>query len=626
MSEPPAVASTSPSPPACTILLIATWSGLVTGLVEGVAFLIFQNFGGLIDVPPEILSVTPLFDVLLFGGLGLTLVGVCRVSPRGGVQVAVCVCAFVAFVDWLAIGVSSRMHYAALVLLAAGLAVQLSRWVRAHESAVLRFWRLSMPWAAALAVLAGVAVQGGRWLRERNETTSLPAALPGAPNVVVIVVDTLRADHLSSYGYARATSPNLDRIAREGVVFENACSTSSYTLPSHASLLTGRYPYEHGVGWAAPRALFHSRYPTLGEVLRSRGYRTAAFSANLFWFTRSEGFGRGFIHFDDYFGSVADMAGRTLYGRAADKLVLPRLGFDDILGRKRAADVNRAALRWIGRDADTPFFVFLNYLDTHDPYLPPQPYRRKFSRWQKPGGVLNVHRGRGHPRLTRDQLQGEIDAYDGAIAYVDDQIAQLLAALQERGLADNTLLVITSDHGEAFGEHGMLLHDNSLYREVIHVPLVFRWPGHLPAGVRVGQPVTNAALPVTVMDVLGDSDSTFPGPSLRQLWDAPAMHRDWPYPLAEMAYEPWAQKTFPVSQGSIQSLVTPRWHYIRHRTLGVELYDWQSDPLEGHNLAASASLKTVVTELGGRLAAVPWPAAAPRSARQPISSRIARAR
>ena len=144
-------------------------------------------------------------------------------------------------------------------------------------------------------------------------------------NILVILVDTLRADHLSCYGYKRETSPHIDRIAHQGVLFENAFAPSSYTLPSHASLLTGLYPYEHGVEWDTPTTLFDAPYPILGDAFQSQGYRTAAFSANIYWFTRALGFGRGFIHFEDYFQSISDMIFRTLYGRVFEKFVLRKI-------------------------------------------------------------------------------------------------------------------------------------------------------------------------------------------------------------------------------------------------------------------------------------------------------------
>ena len=155
-----------------------------------------------------------------------------------------------------------------------------------------------------------------------------------------------------------------------------------------------------------------------------------------------------------------------------------------------------------------PFFVFLNYYDVHAPYIPPQPFRGQFSELEEPGGRISTDWGMDHiyMPMTPEQLQEEIDAYDGAIAYVDYHIAKLLAELETRGLVQNTLVVILSDHGESFGEHGLLEHHNSLYREVIHVPMIFWWPDHVPAGERVTVSVSIAAIPATVLDIIGDAE------------------------------------------------------------------------------------------------------------------------
>src|SRR6202030_2172864 len=220
-----------------------------------------------------------------------------------------------------------------------------------------------------LLLLGGL--DGGAWLREDILTAELSTAPQGSPNILVIVVDTLRADHLSTCGYVRATIPNLDRIAKQGVLFENAYSASSWTLPSHATMLTGRYPHEHG----ADLSYYDGRYPTIAQVLRGEGYRTGAFSANLLYFCRTRGFGAGFLHFEDFFGSWADIVSHTLYGREFNKHVTLPLGYKDIPGRKRAADVNREFLRWVDRATGKRFFAFLNYFDVHDPFFPSEPYR-----------------------------------------------------------------------------------------------------------------------------------------------------------------------------------------------------------------------------------------------------------
>ncbi len=586
------------------ILLLAVWFGLMAGLIEGVGLFVFQELGwtgwkmSRVPVRIQIIWISALFDLALFFLLGILLGTAQRLFPRlRWLHLSVLVFAFVAFFDWLAL--TGRLRHSGVFFLALGLAVTFTRWFKKHEAAAVGFWRRSLPGVAALALLALVGVQGGLWVKERMALAQLPAARPGSPNILVIVVDTLRADHLSAYGYGRPTSPNIDRVAQQGVLFENAFSTSSWTLPSHASLLTGRYPHEHG----AEVDYFNSLYPTVAEALRDRGYRTAAFSANQTWFTVPRGFGPGFLHFEDFFHSVADMVARTLYGRKTEQFVLVPLGYEDYPGRKRAEEVTRETLRWIERDTGRPFFAFLNYFDLHDPYLPPQPYRSRFSRTKNPGGIINTLHSRYYPKLTPEQLQDEMDAYDGAIAYVDAHIGRLLSGLEQRGLAANTLVVITSDHGESFGEHGLLTHVNSLYREVIHVPLVFYWPGHLPTSLRLSLSIGNVSLPATLMELLGSGDqTTFPGPSLAQLWTSRDRHPAWPYLLAELSQFRYEEvKKNPAYYGTMKSLLNPQWHYIQHERFGPALYNWRQDPAEMQDLAHTPGGQPIADEFASRL-------------------------
>ena len=209
--------------------------------------------------------------------------------------------------DWFTL--TGRLSHLSCVLLATGAGVAFSRWAAKHEAVTLQFVRRTLPLVAGTAVLAWAGIQGGRWLREARAVAGLPPADANAPNVLVIVVDTLRADHLSSFGYPRSTSPNIDHTATQGVLFENAISPSSWTFPSHASLLTGRYQYEHGMDKIGQMPVLSSEafspngLPTLGEALMKKGYRTGAFSANRTFFTQDLGFGRGFVHFEDYFHS-----------------------------------------------------------------------------------------------------------------------------------------------------------------------------------------------------------------------------------------------------------------------------------------------------------------------------------
>jgi arylsulfatase A-like enzyme len=588
------------------VFLVASWFGLATGLLEGAGFLVLQRLGGLgrrvvvHSVSVEIVWISTVFNLLLFNLVALALLLGARVFPRISLaRLAVSVFSVMACEALLVLALDGHMHLAAVIILGAGVGLTLARWLSAHETAAVRFWRRTLPGLGAAGLVALVGIEGATGIRERLAVASLPVAPPASPNVLVILADTLRADHLSGYGYARPTSPNIDRIAREGVLFEQAFSASSWTAPSHASLLTGLYPARHGVGLRRPTTLQDGRFPTLPEALHARGYRTAAFSANLFWFTRTNGFGRGFIRFEDYFQSIPDMAVRTIYGRGIEMLVFRPLGFQDIPARRRASDINRALFHWLDRDPDKPFFAFLNYMDTHDPYLPPPPYRGRFSTSANPGGLINERIGLADVRLTPAQRQGEVDAYDGAITYLDEHIGRLVEQLRAR--ADTTIVVITADHGESFGEHGLFAHANSLFSPELHVPLIFASPGHIPREVRVARPVTNVDVAATVMDLVGARPGVLPGVPLRRLWEKPDAALDWAYPMAELEQVPWAPKNAPARHGSMRAVVTPRWHYILHEKLEARLYDRENDPGEQVDLAARPDMRPVTERLRAHL-------------------------
>jgi arylsulfatase A-like enzyme len=606
-----------------SVLLLAAWFGLVAGMVEGAGLLLFQRinwerWGRVTHVSVEIIWISALWDFLLFVLVGLGVVLFARLLPKlPTLRVAIFLFGALMFYDWLAL--TERLTQYSVLVLALGLATTLVRIFGKYEGRLLRFWKTSLPWVAALFVLAFAGIEGEGWIAEKSALRKLPPAPAGAPNVVVLVVDTLRADHLSTYGYERATSPNIDRIANEGVLFENAIAASSWTLPTHASMLTGRYPYEHGATdvkgpWGKA---FDNRYPTLGEALTQHGYRTAAFSANCIYFSRDMGFGRGFIRFEDYFHSTFDRFSRTLYGKELERLILRRdkvrrliiwLGFPAInelqpqpgststfMVRKRASDVNRQALSWIDGDSTRPFFVFLNYFDTHWPYGTPPGYPRKFVR-------LDAHALLLDQQISDDSPTNRIAPYDESVAYVDDQIGKLFDDLKQRGIDQRTLVVVTSDHGELLGEHGFHGHQNSLYRPLIQVPLIFWQPGHLPAGVRIKRPISQASLAATITDMLGLTEgAVFPGPSLRILWNAQQIPSTWPDPLSELAQFKYQARTFPSRYGAMASLVTPQYHYMAHEHFGAELYDWVRDPAEAVNLAKTPAGQTVALGLAARV-------------------------
>lgn len=600
--------------------LIATWCGIFTGLIEGLGLLLFQRinwkqWGRMMHVSKEILWVAPIVDLIFFLLVALVIWLASRFFKRiPAARVLVLILTFLAAYDWLTL--TGRLYSRACLLLALGVAAAFIRWLGTHEAVAIRFWRKSCAYLVAALLIIFVGIQGGKWLHERIVEARLPIASPKSPNVLVVVMDTLRADHLSTYEYARPTSPVMDRLAKRGVLFENAIAPSSWSLPSHASLLTGRYPLEHGLvnvqpmpwmGWGRTAM---NGFPTLGEALQQRGYRTGAFSANRVYFSDDVGLGRGFIRFEDYFFSAGDALTRTVYGRKLARFYFYRsnkskatrllryLGLGPWLDqdsegsgeyggafgvRKRASDVNQEALKWIERDRKRRFFAFLNYLDVHYAYGGPWNYTKPA--WDQ-----------GTP----------IDEYDAGVTYADDQFGRLLADLQRLGLADNTIVVITSDHGESLGDHGLTYHGAALYWELVHVPLVIFYPKHIPGGVRIATPVSNAAISATILSLLGDgAQKIFPGPALSDLWQSPEASSQWPDPLSQLPQtnivvraDRAVEDKIPIATtGSMQTLVTPRWQLIVHDKLGAQLYDWRSDPGEAHDLARTPEGRPIVSSL-----------------------------
>ena len=595
------------------LLLVGAWFGLVAGLVEGVGLLAVFGYGWLgaknnirAGVTAEIIWISALFDLaffLLLAGLGM---GVQKIWPKLNVlRIITPAFAFLACADWLAL--SARLSPLSVLTLAAGIAVAFNRWFRKDELFTVSLLRRTLPALVAITILCFAVIKGSAWQKERSEMSALPPATPGAPNVLIVVIDTLRADHLPLYGYNRSTSPTFDAFAKRGVVFDNDIATSSWTLPSHASFLTGRYPHEHGVDH---EVALDARYPTLPEIFEQHGYRTGAFSANLFYFTRRAGLGRGFIRFGDYFYSVGDMFFRTLWGRVLNRYLPNNASVNEYLPRKRAIEINRELLEWIDQGHDKPFFAFINYFDVHGPYVVKSPAREMFygTPTNDTPPVIDRRIELDHDpylfrlsRMSPQEFQHKVDAYDGAIYYVDQQFANLFSELEKRGLTKNTLVVITSDHGESFGDHGLLEHWNALYRELIHVPLIYYWPGKIPEGVRINKMISGASLPATVLDLAGiKSDVSFPVPSVAQLWQRPEVDPAWPDPLAEMAQNLNLPPGYPAYQGWLKSIVNLRWHLIVSEKLSPELYDWATDPKELRNRTANGgeeAFKSMSTEL-----------------------------
>lgn len=618
----PTVTSNPASVSFISLLATAAWFGIVCGTGEGAGLLLFQRinwaqWARVMHVWKEILWISPVVDLCFFLLIGLAVAIVSRIFPRlPSIRVLAFLLILLTAYDWLML--TGHFYRPAALLFALGASVAVNRWLAKHKVSAVETWRASALWLLASLVLLIGVIQGGKWIHEERAVSSLPTAQPGSPNVLVIVVDTLRADHLSAYGYSRPTSPNIDLLAEHGVLFENAIAPSSWSLPSHASLVTGRAVHEHGMGNVEPMPWMGwgksslNGLPTLGEALQKAGYRTGAFSANRIYFTSNVGLGRGFIHFEDYFDSVGDCFVRTEFGREFARLYMNRsqkskftrafkylgLGswldkdsegsgdYGGIFGiRKRADEVNRETLRWVARGQGHPFFAMLNYLDVHFGY----------------GGPPN------YPKPAWDH-GSPIDEYDAGIKYTDDYIGRLLHGLDDLGVLKNTIVIVTSDHGESLGDHGLSFHGAALYRELVHVPLIISYPGHIPEGVRINQVVQNDAIASTVLDVIGANQNSFPGASLALLWRG-SQPQAWPNAVAELpqtntivAADRAMQGKIPIAtDGWMKSVISPQWQLIIHQKYAPQIYDWKKDPEERANLANTVEGRAAIAALAPEL-------------------------
>ena len=594
MTRPTATAAE----PLSTLLLLAVSFGMVSGLVEVLALLgkramtghmLFRSRAFVWTAPLAVTAVCLLAAAVIFLAR--------RMLPRLDARWwTIFTCGSIA--AWNPLMLLPGVHHAASLLLALGIGARAAHMATEHQEAVRTFARRLVLVLPVMILALTVLTQGAPWVEQKLAARRLPAAADNAPNVLLIVLDTVRARNLSLYGYERDTSPTLVRWAREGVVFERAISTAPWTLTSHASMFTGRFPHEVSADWDVP---LDAAYPTLAELLTSRGYATAGIVANLGYTSYETGLARGFLHYEDYTLSMGQIAAdSTLVKTIADNFRIRRLiRNDEHLNRKSATDVTKSALRWLSRPREGPFFLFLNYFDAHEPYLAPPPFDAEFgrrgSRRRSP-----LHHFLWDPAvgsMSDAEVREEMGAYDGAIAYLDAQLSRLFDELDRRGLAENLLVVVTADHGEELGEHGLFDHGNSLYLPALHVPLIISFPPRVPAGRRVVAPVSLNDLAATIVDLLDiSSGASIPGGSLARFWsETPPIE---PVPaLSEVSRGINTPEEFPVSRGDMKSLVDAGHHYIRDGDGSEELYATEDDPDEQIDLATGSEAASVLARL-----------------------------
>jgi arylsulfatase A-like enzyme len=378
--------------------------------------------------------------------------------------------------------------------------------------------------------------------------TGTGCAPPPRPNVILISVDTLRADHLGCYGDPRPISPNIDRLAREGVLFANAFSPTAWTLPGHASMLSGLVPRRHG----ATRAdtAIAADVPLLAEILAREGYATAAV-VNAPFMQAKFGFDRGFQRFD----------------------YIPKLEVDQH---------QRAVLETLRSNRGRPFFLFFHYMSVHDPYVPEGRFNRFVGRYEQPVRVDGRHllklwraMDRGERTLNEAEARFLDDLYSGGVLSLDARIGELLDLLEAQGLAGCTLVVLTADHGEEFMEHGSIVHTKTLYDEVLAVPLVMRGPG-IPAGLRVRSMAALVDIVPTLLGLVGlDPPSGLDGVHLASYWREDSDPERW----LEIETS-WIDGT-----RAKRGIRTPTRKLILDVDTGAkEFYDLLADPQEARNL------------------------------------------
>jgi arylsulfatase A-like enzyme len=570
----------------------------------------------------------PLSNLVFFLGIGILLAVATMVVPRatgwfGPRLICACTILPVLMAAW------PQIYTSAWLLVSFGAGINLVPSIERHVSAFSRW----LPWTFALMLVSVLAVAGfvlGGDSLDLARESGRPLPPFDAPNVLLVVLDTVQADRLSLYGYERPTTPNLERLAKRGVRFDLARATAPWTLASHASMFTGHWPHELVDQWMTP---LHGNVPMLAEYLGDRGYATAGFVANLVYCSQNTGLARGFTHYEDYIleklaplrtAGLVDQAAKNLYELITVFDIVPLHPLRNFVHRwfvfdhrKDAASINRAFLRWLPdrRQPNRPFFAFLNLLDAHQPYVLPRgaphrflnyyatndEYRAVYEQWQ----VLDK------TKLPRSCIALARDSYDDCVSYMDDQLGLLFDELERRGVLKQTLIIVTADHGEGLGEHGLFDHGESLYRTEIRVPLVIVPPGGLNPSVVVDQTISLRDLPATIADLVGQGKgSPFPGESLARFWRdtgsaGTGSSREQSPVISELtAPNPLKpnQGRSPASRGPLISLAEGSFVYIRNEGDGSEqLFNERADPREIDDRAHLESMRPVLEKLRDHL-------------------------
>jgi arylsulfatase A-like enzyme len=451
--------------------------------------------------------------------------------------------------------VASRGAFIPLVVLLAGAVA----WMTVHR--VQDAWGRVAAASFVLLFVAGVVarLRSPAQLELGRATAALVSPPPAVHGIVLVTIDTMRRDRASIYGHAPGLTPSLEQFAERSIVFENAYANAPYTLPSHASLFTGLLPSEHGahlvVDDRRDRPLA-GRYRVLAEELAARGYQTGGIAANVAYLGPWTGLSRGF---SAYVASAEFHVGYYPLALPLLARIVPRWRMS--AARTWSADaITDAAIRWLARSDSKPFFLFLNYMDVHQ-YL-------------ERAGTIGIKRLVDATPSERLQYARH---YDEAVRIADDGLGRLLAWMSNRPTFDQTLIVITSDHGEYLGERGLWGHGHELHEPVLRVPLVVKFPGKVPPG-RTRVRINHAQLHTLILDAVHGKalSETLPKPSS----EAQVVAESW-----QVWTDSLPQRTARRPWRAARAVYADTWKLIE-RVGGVpsELYDLAGDPDETVNL------------------------------------------
>ncbi len=453
-----------------------------------------------------------------------------------------------------------------------------------------------------MALTSGISKEKGQPVRKLIVMNlvlllTIPAYLmvPGSrkafdlPNVLLITIDTLRPDHLGCYGYKDAHTPNIDRLASEGILFKNTISASPRTGPSHISMLTGLYQNRHGALRNGEK--LSDKVVTLPEILANNGYETAAFISG--WTLKDEACGLAprFQFYDQNFGPWKWIPEPTYKLRILQLLTTfgPRFGLKPERIERPAGRTTDSVINWLKKTHDKPFFLWVHYYDPHVPYNPPQPYRQMH--FKNPAININSNWWGWSASQREEMVQNPerhhamIELYDGEISYVDAEIVRLETALKNLNLSANTIMFLTSDHGESLGEHYHYFGHDDLYETCLRVPLIMLYPNSQWGHQIIDSQTQLIDFTPSVLDLLGiHTENKFDGHSFVTILDS-AQQTDNQPAFASLL----ENKTdmFAVRQNGYKLIYTaPQWGVSRRRPAGQELYYLPDDPYELNNIIA----------------------------------------